>query len=77
MWMLYLSEFCLCFLAVKTGNSERGKKDFAQSIGYDSGDIVSMWIKGTSLSYKKNFMKLPQNITYPLNGSVVKRMTRA
>lgn len=27
------------------------KKDFAVSIGYDSGDIVSMWIKGTSQSY--------------------------
>lgn len=27
------------------------KKDFAKSIGYDSGDIVSMWIKGTSSSY--------------------------
>ncbi len=27
------------------------KKDFATSIGYDSGDIVSMWIKGTSNSY--------------------------
>lgn len=27
------------------------KKEFAISIGYDSGDIVSMWIKGTSTSY--------------------------
>ena len=27
------------------------KKDFAMTIGYDSGDIVSMWIKGTSNSY--------------------------
>ena len=28
-----------------------GKKEFAQSIGYDSGDIVSMWINGSSTSY--------------------------
>ena len=27
------------------------KKEFAQSIGYDSGDIVSMWINGSSTSY--------------------------
>jgi len=27
------------------------KKDFAQKLGFDSGDIVSMWIKGTSKSY--------------------------
>ena len=27
------------------------KKEFAKSIGYDSGDIVSMWIKGSSKSY--------------------------
>ena len=34
------------------GKIARGaKKDFALSIGYDSGDIVSMWIKGTSTSY--------------------------
>jgi hypothetical protein len=34
------------------GRIVRGaKKDFACSIGYDSGDIVSMWIKGTSNSY--------------------------
>ena len=26
-------------------------KEFAQSIGYDSGDIVSMWINGSSTSY--------------------------
>ena len=25
--------------------------EFAQSIGYDSGDIVSMWINGSSTSY--------------------------
>lgn len=34
------------------GTFVRGaKKNFAISIGYDSGDIVSMWIKGTSQSY--------------------------
>lgn len=34
------------------------KKDFAQSIGYDSGDIVSMWIKGTSTSYKNKLHEI-------------------
>ena len=34
------------------GKFKRGSKaDFARSIGYDSGDIVSMWIKGSSKSY--------------------------
>ena len=48
----------------ENGKIVRGaKKDFAQSIGYDSGDIDSM--------------KLPQNITYPLNGSRAKRKIRA
>lgn len=28
------------------------KKEFAKSLGYGSGDIVSMWIKGSSSSYK-------------------------
>lgn len=36
----------------------RAKKDFAQSIGYDSGDIVSMWIKGTSFSYKNKLHEI-------------------
>jgi len=27
------------------------KADFAKKLGFDSGDIVSMWIKGTSKSY--------------------------
>ena len=30
---------------------KREQKKFAQSIGYDSGDIVSMWINGSSTSY--------------------------
>lgn len=35
------------------GSFEHGaKKEFAQSIGYSSGEIVSMWIKGSSSSYK-------------------------
>lgn len=34
------------------GKFVRGsKKNFAMSIGYDSGDIVSMWINGSSSSY--------------------------
>lgn len=28
------------------------KKEFAESLGYDGGDIISMWIKGTSTSYE-------------------------
>ncbi len=28
------------------------KKEFAVSIGYDSGDVISMWEKGTSSSYR-------------------------
>lgn len=43
----------------ENGKIVRGaKKDFAQSIGYDSGDIVSMWIKGTSFSYKNKLHEI-------------------
>ena len=36
------------------GKFVRGsKKDFATSIGYDSGDIISMWESGASKSYMK------------------------
>lgn len=43
----------------ENGKIVRGaKKDFAQSIGYDSGDIISMWIKGTSLSYKNKLHEI-------------------
>ena len=43
----------------ENGKIVRGaKKDFAQSIGYDSGDIVSMWIKGTSISYKNKLHEI-------------------
>lgn len=34
------------------------KRDFAMSIGYDSGDVVSMWIKGTSVSYKNKLHEI-------------------
>lgn len=34
------------------------KKEFAQKIGYDSGDIVSMWISGDSASYKKKLHEI-------------------
>lgn len=35
------------------GKFVRGaKKNFAVSLGYDSGDIVSMWINGSSSSYR-------------------------
>ena len=43
----------------ENGKIVRGaKKDFAQSIGYDSGDIGSMWIKVTSLSYKNKLHEI-------------------
>lgn len=43
----------------ETGKIVRGaKKDFAVSLGYDSGDIVSMWIKGTSTSYKNKLHEI-------------------
>lgn len=35
-----------------------GKAAFAKSIGYDSGDIVSMWEKGTSTSYTKKLHEI-------------------
>ena len=34
------------------------KKKFAERIGYDSGDIVSMWIGGTSRSYLKKLHEI-------------------
>ena len=41
------------------GKIVRGaKKDFAISLGYDSGDIVSMWESGTSTSYKKKIHEI-------------------
>lgn len=36
------------------GRLSRGaKSDLARALGYDSGDIVTMWVKGSSASYKK------------------------
>ena len=35
-----------------------GKAAFARSIGYDSGEIVSMWIKGSSNSYLKKLHEI-------------------
>jgi hypothetical protein len=35
-----------------------GKAAFAKSIGYDSGDIVSMWQKGSSTSYLKKLHEI-------------------
>ena len=44
------------------GKFVRGsKKEFAQSIGYDSGDIVSMWINGSSTSYNGKLHEISAN----------------
>ena len=41
------------------GKFVRGsKKDFATSIGYDSGDIISMWESGASKSYMKKIHEI-------------------
>ena len=41
------------------GSLEHGaRKEFAQSIGYEGGEIVAMWIKGTSTSYKKKLHEI-------------------
>ena len=34
------------------------KKEFAMSIGYDNGQIVSMWENGSSSSYKKKLHEI-------------------
>lgn len=34
------------------------KKDFAMNIGYESGDIVSQWLKGESTSYKNKLHEI-------------------
>lgn len=42
-----------------SGKYLRGSKaEFARSIGYDSGDIVSMWENGTSTSYLKKLHQI-------------------
>lgn len=49
----------LSLLPHENGKIKRGsQKNFAQSIGYGSGDIVSMWINGTSQSYKKKLHQI-------------------
>lgn len=43
----------------ENGKYKHGSKaDFARSIGYDSGDIVSMWENGSSVSYKKKLHEI-------------------
>lgn len=43
----------------ESGKYKHGSKaDFARSIGYDSGDIVSMWENGSSVSYKKKLHEI-------------------
>ncbi len=34
------------------------KANFARSIGYDSGEIISMWMNGTSSSYMKKLHEI-------------------
>lgn len=36
------------------------KAEFAKSIGYNDGAIVSMWIKGTSTSYKNKLHEIAE-----------------
>ena len=41
------------------GNFKHGaKKQFAKSIGYDGGEIVTMWMNGSSESYKKKLHEI-------------------
>lgn len=43
----------------ESGKYKYGSKaKFARSIGYDSGDIVSMWENGSSVSYKKKIHEI-------------------
>lgn len=43
----------------ENGKFVRGaKKAFAESLGYESGDIVSMWISGDSESYLKKLHEI-------------------
>lgn len=43
----------------ESGKYKHGSKaKFARSIGYDSGDIVSMWENGSSVSYKKKIHEI-------------------
>lgn len=43
----------------ENGKYKHGSKaEFARSIGYDSGDIISMWENGSSVSYKKKLHEI-------------------
>ncbi len=43
------------------GNFKHGaKKQFAKSIGYDGGEIVTMWISGSSESYKRKLHEISE-----------------
>ena len=43
----------------ENGKFKHGSKaEFARNIGYDSGDVVSMWQNGSSISYKKKLHEI-------------------
>lgn len=43
------------------------KTEFAKSIGYNDGAIVSMWIKGTSTSYKNKLHEISEKYGVSVN----------
>lgn len=43
------------------------KAEFAKSIGYNDGAIVSMWIKGTSTSYKNKLHEIAEKYSVSVN----------
>lgn len=43
------------------------KAEFAKSIGYNDGAIVSMWIKGTSTSYKNKLHEIAEKCGVSVN----------
>lgn len=50
------------------GTFEHGaKKEFAQSIGYSSGEIISMWINGSSSSYKTKLHEISMKYNVPVD----------
>ena len=43
----------------ENGKFKHGSKaEFARNIGYDSGDVVSMWQNGSRVSYKKKLHEI-------------------
>lgn len=43
----------------ENGKFKHGSKaEFARNIGYDSGDVISMWQSGSSVSYKKKLHEI-------------------